>query len=124
MNSLPRLAVLVIVLAGAVGLAWSNPTMDEYLQFVEDELNRALDRKDQRALSGERQFMQSLVRSQGKNLIEGVVRPATVRSNWGLVSRYETSVIETTVVVLGIGGRFIPISGVEEANEKIRQLAF
>jgi len=124
MTSLTRLAVLVVVLAGAVGLAWSNPTMDDYVQFVGDELNRALDRKDQQTPSRERQFIQGFVRSQGKNLIEGMVRPATVRSNWGLVSRYETQVLDTKVVVLGIGSRFIPISGVEEVRAKIQQLAF
>ncbi|MDH5669779.1 MAG: DUF4359 domain-containing protein [Nitrospira sp.] len=124
MNSLVRLSVLVIVLAGAVGLAWSNPTMDDYLQFVEHELHRALDRMEQRASSGERQLIQGLVRSQGKNLIEGMVRPATVRKNWGLLSRYETHLLDTTVVMLGIGGRFIPISGVEEAKAKLKKMAF
>ena len=124
MNSLTRLSVLVVVLAGAVGLTWSNPTMDDYLQFVENELHRALDRMEQRASSGERQLIQGLVRSQGKNLIEGMVRPATVRKNWGLLSRYETHLVDTTVVVLGIGGRFIPISGVEEAKAKMKKMAF
>lgn len=124
MNSLARLAVLVIVLAGAVGLAWSNPTMDDYLKFVEHEVHRALDRMEQRASSGERSLIQGLVRSQGKNLIEGMVRPSTVRKNWGLLSRYETHLVDTTVVILGIGGRFIPISGVEEAKAKIKKMAF
>ncbi len=124
MNSLARLSVLVIVLAGAVGLAWSNPTMDDYLQFVENEVHRALDRMEQRASSGERSLIQGLVRSQGKNLIEGMVRPATVRKNWGLLSRYETHLVDTTVVMLGIGGRFIPISGVEEAKAKMKKMAF
>lgn len=124
MNSLARLSVLVIVLAGAVGLAWSNPTMDDYLEFVENEVHRALDRMEQRVSSGERSLIQGLVRSQGKNLIEGMVRPATVRKNWGLLSRYETHLVDTTVVMLGIGGRFIPISGVEEAKAKMKKMAF
>ena len=124
MNSLTRLASLVVVLAVAVGLAWSNPTMDDYLRFVEEELNKALDRMDQQTSSRERQFIQGIVRSQGKKLIEGIVRPATVRSNWGLLSRYETQVVDTRVVVIGIGRQFIPISGVEEATVKIGRLAF
>jgi len=124
MKSLARLAWLVVVLAGAVGLAWSNPTMDDYVRFVEAELHKALDRMDQQAPSRERQFIQGIVRSQGKNLIEGMVRPATARSNWGLLSRYETQMAGTKVVVLGIGRRFIPISGVEEAKAKIKQLDF
>jgi hypothetical protein len=124
MMSLARLALLTVTLAAAVGLAWSNPTMDNYLRFVEEELNRALNRMDQQTPSREREFIQGIVRSQGKNLIEGIVRPATVRSNWGLLSRYETHVVDTKVIVLGIGGRFIPISGVEEATVKIGRLAF
>ena len=105
-------------------MAWSNPTMDDYVRFVEAELHKALDRMDQQAPSRERQFIQGIVRSQGKNLIEGMVRPATARSNWGLLSRYETQMAGTKVVVLGIGRRFIPISGVEEAKAKIKQLDF
>lgn len=122
--SLVRLALLVLALAGAVGLALSNPTMDEYLQFVEQELNRALDRMDQRTPSREQRFIREVVRSQGKKLVEGVVRPSTDRSNWGLLSLYETQVGDTKVVVLGIGGWFVPIRGVEEAAVRIGRMAF
>src|SRR5689334_15459184 len=106
MMSLARLAVMVVVLAGAVGLALSNPTTDDYLQFVERELNGALDRMDQGMPSQEQQMIRQVFRTQGKKLIEGIVRPATVRHNWGLLSRYETRVAETRVVVVGIGGQF------------------
>jgi hypothetical protein len=122
--SLARLAVIVVVLAGAVGLALSNPTTDDYLQFVERELNGALDRMDQSTPSQEQQMIRQVFRSQGKKLIEGMVRPSTVRHNWGLLSRYETRVAETKVVVVGIGGQFVPISGVDEATLKIGRMAF
>jgi hypothetical protein len=122
--SLARLAVLVVVLAGAVGLALSNPTTDDYVQFVERELNGVLDRMDQGTPSREQQMIRQVFRSQGKKLIEGIVRPSTVRHNWGLLSRYETRVAETTVVVLGIAGQFVPIKGVEEATLKIGRMAF
>jgi hypothetical protein len=122
--SLARLAVMVVVLAGAVGLALSNPTTDDYLQFVERELNRALDRMDQSTPSQEQQVIRQVFRSQGRKLIEGIVRPSTVRHNWGLLSRYETRVAETKVVVVGIGGQFVPIKGVDEATLKIGRMAF
>lgn len=122
--SLARLAVMVVVLAGAVGLALSNPTTDDYLQFVERELNEALDRMDQGTPSQEQQVIRQVFRSQGKKLIEGIVRPSTVRHNWGLLSRYETRVAETKVVVVGIGGQFVPIKGVDEATLKIGRMAF
>ncbi|MBH0196435.1 MAG: DUF4359 domain-containing protein [Nitrospira sp.] len=121
--SLVRLAVIVLALTGAVGLALSNPTMDDYLLFVEQELGRAIDRMDQPP-SREQQLIRDIFRSQSKKLIAGVVRPATVRRNWGLVSQYETQVADTKVVVLGIGGQFIPIKGLEETTLKIGRMAF
>jgi hypothetical protein len=122
--SLVRLAGIVLTLAGAVGLALSNPTMDDYLQFVEQELGRAIDRMDQRTPSREQQLIRDVFRSQSKKLIAGVVRPATVRRNWGLVSQYETQIADAKVVVLGVGGRFIPIKGLEETTLRIGRMAF
>jgi phage shock protein PspC (stress-responsive transcriptional regulator) len=122
--SLIRLAIVVLALTGAVGLALSNPTMDDYLEFVERELGRAIDRMDQHTPSREQQLIRDVFRSQSKKLIAGVVRPATVRHNWGLVSQYETRVADTKVVVLGIGGRFVPIKGLEETTLKIGRMVF
>lgn len=122
--SLLRLGTVVIILAGAVGLALFNPTTDDYLRFVEQELSKAIDRMDQRAPTREQQFIRQVFRSQSKTLLESVVRPHTTRKNWGVLSRYETQVADTRVVVLGIGGRFIPIEGVEEATLKIGRMAF
>lgn len=122
--SLARLAVVVLVLAGAVGLALSNPTMDDYLQFVETELGRAMDRMDQNTPVREQQFIRQVFRSQGKKLIESIVRPNTVRQNWGLLSRFETQVADTKVTVLGVSGRFIPIRGMEEVTLKVGRMAF
>ena len=122
--SLVRLAIVVVVLAGAVGLVLSNPTPDDYLRFVEQELSKALDRMDQGTPTREQQFLRQVFRAQSKKLLESVVRPSTVRHNWGILSRYETPVADTKVVVLGIGGRFVPIKGVEEATLKIGRMAF
>ena len=122
--SLSRLTLMVLALAGAVGLALSNPTTDDYLKFVEQELNRAIDRMDQNTPSREQRFIREVFRSQSKKLIEGVVRPSTVRHNWGLLSQYETQVADTKVVVLGISGRFVPIKGVEETTLKIGRMVF
>jgi len=122
--SLLRLGLVVAVLAGVVGLALSNPTMDDYLWVVEQELNNALDRMDQSTPPREQQFIRQVFRSRIKKLIESVVRPHTVRHNWGVLSRYETQVADTKVVVLGIGGRFVPIKGVEVATLKIGRMVF
>jgi hypothetical protein len=69
-------------------------------------------------------MIRQVFRSQGRKLIEGIVRPSTVRHNWGLLSQYETRVAETKVVVLGIGGQFVPIKGVEEATVAVGRMAF
>ncbi|MBS0182492.1 MAG: DUF4359 domain-containing protein [Nitrospira sp.] len=122
--SLFRLTVVVVVLAGAVVLALSNPTMDDYLRFVEQELSKAMDRMDRGAPTREQQFIRQVFQSQSRKLLESIVRPNTARQNWGIASRYETQVADTKVIVLGLGGRFIPLQGVEEATLKIGRMAF
>ncbi|MDF0665246.1 MAG: DUF4359 domain-containing protein [Nitrospira sp.] len=122
--SLLRLSVIVVALAGAIGLALSNPTTDDYLRFVEQELSKAIDRMDRGAPTREQQFIRQVFQSQSKKLLESIVRPNTARQNWGIASRYETQVADTKVVVLGLGGRFIPLQGVEEATLKIGRMAF
>lgn len=122
--SLLRLSVIVLALIFLVGLTWSNPTMDDYLRFVELELEKAIDRMDQGTSSREQQFIRQVFRTQGKKLLESVVRPNTARQNWGMMSLYQAQVAGTNVVVLGIGGRFIPLQGVEEATLKIGRMAF
>ena len=124
MTSLLRLGAVVMVLAGAVGLALSNPTMDDYLQFVEQEMNKALDRMDQSTPTREQQLIRQVFRSQSKKLLESVVRPHTTRQNWGILSRFETQVVDTRVIVLGIGSRFVPIEGLEEAALKFGRMVF
>ena len=122
--SLSRLSTMVLVLVGAVGLAWSNPTTDDYLRFVEQELGKAIDRMDQGTSTREQQFVRQVFRSQSRKLLESFVRPNTVRRNWGLVSYYETHIADTKVVVLGLAGHFVPLHGVEEATLKIGRMAF
>lgn len=122
--SLLRLSVIVLALIFLIGLAWSNPTMDDYLRFVELELGKAIDRMDQGTSSREQQFIRQVFRTQSKKLLESMVRPNTARQNWGMMSLYQAQVAGTNVVVLGIGGRFIPLRGVEEATLKIGRMAF
>ncbi len=122
--SLFRLVIIVFVLGVAVGLALSNPTMDDYLQFVERELGKAIDRMDRSAPSREQQFIRQVFQGQSKKILQEVVRPHTKRQNWGMASRYVTQAVGTKIVVIGVAGCFIPIEGVEEATIKIGRLAF
>lgn len=118
------LLLLVLLLAVCVGLAATNPTLDQYLLFVETEMNKALERMDQSMAARDRTVIQTVFRSQGKKIIQGVVRPNTIRRNWGLLSRFETRVLDEEVMVLGIAGRFVPLKGFEEATLKVGRLAF
>ena len=122
--SLLRLSVVVVALACAIVLVLSNPTMEDYLRFVEQELSKAIDRMDRGTPTREQQFIRHVFQSQSRRLLESIVRPNTARQNWGIASRYETKVADTKVIVLGLGGRFIPLQGVEEATLKIGRMAF
>ncbi|HJR77419.1 MAG TPA: DUF4359 domain-containing protein [Nitrospiraceae bacterium] len=119
-----RLGIVIVALLVAIGLAMTNPTMDEYLRFVEHRLGAALEKMDQSAPDREKTMLRSVFRAQGKRLIEGIIRPATTRVNWGFWSLYRTNVLDTEIIVLGVASWFVPLSGVEEATIKIGRLAF
>jgi hypothetical protein len=113
--SLLRLILVVTVLAVMVMLALTNPTMDQYLSFVQAELTKAMDRMDQSTPEREETVVQNIFRRHSQELLNRVVRPHTMRKNWGVLSMFETTVLGTRVVVIGIGSQFIPVKGVDEA---------
>ena len=113
--SLLRLSFVVVVLAVSVVLALMNPTMDQYLSFVQAELTKALDRMDQSTPEREGTVVRNIFRRHSQELLDSMVRPHTTRKNWGIFSRFDTTVLGTRVVVIGIGNQFVPIEGVDEA---------
>ena len=113
--SLLRLSVIVAVLAVSVVLALMNPTMDQYLSFVQAELTKALDRMDQSTPEREGTVVRNIFRRHSQELLDSMVRPHTTRKNWGIFSLFDTTVLGTRVVVIGIGNQFVPIEGVDEA---------
>ena len=122
--SLLRLSLVVIVLAVSVILALTNPTTDEYMGFVQAELAKAMDRMDQSTPQREGTVVRNIFRRHSQELLESMVRPHTRRQNWGLLSRFETTVLGTRVVVIGIGNQFIPVEGVDEAVLTIGRQVF
>jgi hypothetical protein len=122
--NLRGLGAVVVVLVTAIGLVLLNPTMEDYLQYVDAQLGKALDRMDSSSPTQEQQFVRQVFRMQSKKIIAGVVLPHTVRRNWGVLSLFETEALDTRVVVLGICGQLIPIRGMEEASLKLGRLAF
>ena len=113
--SLLRLSLVVAALAVSVVLALTNPTTEQYLVFVQAKLAKAIDRMDQSTPEREGTVIRDIFRRHSKELLESVVRPHTLRENWGVLSRFETTVLGTRVVVIGIGNQFIPVEGVDEA---------
>ena len=118
------LAGLVWSLLVAVGLAATNPTMDAYVHFVEARLLAEIEKMDQSGPRHDRDVIKAVFRAQGPKLVEGVVRPNTTRNNWGLLSFFETNVLDQPVLVLGVAGQCVPLRGVEEATLKVGRLAF
>ena len=113
--SLLRLSLVVTVLAASVVLALTNPTMDRYLGFIQAELSKAMDRMDQSTPGQEGAVVRNIFRRHSQELLNTMVRPRTIRNNWGILSKFETTVLGTRVVVIGIGNQFIPVEGVDEA---------
>jgi len=113
--SLLRLSLVATALAVSVALALTNPTTDQYLGFVQAELTKAVDRMDQSTPEREGTVVRNIFRRHSQELLNSMVRPHTMRRNWGVFSRFETTVLGTRVVVIGIGNQFIPIEGVDEA---------
>jgi len=70
---------------------------------------------DQSTSEREATAIRDIFRRHSKELLESVVRPHTLRENWGVLSRFETTVLGTRVVVIGIGNQFIPVEGLDEA---------
>ena len=113
--SLLRLSLIVAVLAVCVVLALMNPTTDQYLGFVQAELTKAMDRMDRSTSEREGAVVRNIFRRHSQELLDSMVRPHTTRQNWGILSRFDTTMLGTRVVVIGIGNQFIPVEGVDEA---------
>lgn len=118
--STTSLIILVVALGAAVALAWTNPAMPAYVVFLEGQLNQAIERTDPAA--PERDLIRQIFKSRGTRLIEAIVRPNTVRRNYGLFSTFETRALEVRVVVVGVGNTFFPLGGTEEVTLRLGRL--
>ena len=116
------LAILAVVLGVCVALALTNPTSQDYGAFLQTKLGLAVAQMDQSLSGQERTLLRDLYATQGKKLIELVLQKHTQRRNFGLLSLYESRVLEQKIVVVGVGTQFIPIEGVEEVTLKLGQL--
>lgn len=119
------LLLLVTALAGGVVLALTNPSLDDYIAFLEAELGKALDRHESSGSHNrERDMVRTIFRAHSHELVESVVRPHTIQRNWGLFSLFETTALEVHIEVFAIGGNFVPLKGVDDALVRLGRLAF
>lgn len=118
------LFVLVGLLGVGVALAATNPTSTEYGHFLEMQLSRALARMNPEEGTSQQQIMRGILTSQGKKVIDSLIRSNTARRDYGLFSVFTTRVLQVEVVVIGIGTRFIPLDSQEELIKKLGRLMF
>ena len=122
--TLLRPVILVIVLTLSVGLALTNPTKDDYLDFVETELKKAMDKSALNQSDQDSAMVRSIFQSHSHELVRSFVGPRTIRRNWGLVSFYESRLSNADILVLGVAGRFIPLKGIDESILRLGRMAF
>jgi hypothetical protein len=118
------LLVLVGLLGVGVALVATNPTSTEYGHFLETQLSAALARMNPEEATSQQQIMRGLLTSQGKKVIDSLIRSNTARRDYGLFSVFTTRVLQVEVVVIGIGTRFIPLDSQEELRKKLGRLMF
>ncbi len=118
------LAILVGLLGICIGLAWTNPTMQDYGGYLEALIAQALTQTDLTEPGHQQNVVRDLLKSQGRLVITSVIRPNTARRNYGLFSLFETRAFGVRLAVLGIGGTFIPVEGdnIEEVTRKLGQI--
>src|SRR5687767_8029020 len=102
------LLIIVVFLGVCVALAASNRTMPDYGLCLQTALSQALQRMDQTEPANQRKIIRDLLTTQGKRVIESLIRSNTVRRNYGLFSVFETHAFDVRVVVVGVGMNFFP----------------
>lgn len=117
------LAIVALLLAGALALAWSNPTEQEYQRYQDELIEQALSRIGESKDLARRGVLRQLVKSKEGVFLKSLIRSQTTRLNLGLGSLFETKMLSTRLLVLGIGGRFFPLTDPEETLRELEQTA-
>jgi hypothetical protein len=113
------LLVLVLVLGTAVFLAVSNPSSQDYESFLQSQIVAALERMDAQPSARERAIFRDVIRAHGDQVVHTFVLPATLRTNYGLWSVFQTRLFGVDVVVYGVGGHFIPKDEPDTLTRKV-----
>ncbi len=65
--------------------------------------------------------IRQLASKKNRSFFQSLVRSQTKRTNLGLFSLYETSLFKTKIWVIGIAGRFIPLTDMDKAVRELEQ---
>ncbi len=113
------LLVLVLVLGAAVGLAVTNPTAQDYERFLQGQIVSALERMGAQPSARDQAILRDILKAHGNQVVHTFVLPATLRTNYGLWSTYQTKMFSVEVMVYGVAGRFIPQDEPETLTRKV-----
>jgi len=116
------LTTLVGLLAVCVALAATNPTADQYGRFLDTQLSNALARMKPEDAGSQQKVMRDILTTQGKKVIDSLVRSNTARRDYGLFSIFTTRVFQVEIAVVGVGTQFIPLDSQEELIKKLGRL--
>ena len=115
---------IVIVLSVCVALAALNPNRQQYAQFLEASLAKALERMEEQDGAPEQKVLRDVLKAEGRRIIESVAMSRTVERNYGLLTLFETRVLDVDIRVLGIAGRFIPLEREDDMAKKLGRVVF
>lgn len=117
------LAGLVLLLALGIGLVLTNPTLDDYTEFVAATAQRAIGGAGQAGRGPEQERVAQILETQGRRLLAPLIRANTVRRDYVAFSLFETRLLDQRVLVLGIAHRFLPMPGTEAALRRLGEFA-
>jgi hypothetical protein len=116
------LIALVLLLGVCVTLAATNPTSTQYGHFLETQLTKALQRMDRTDATSQQKIMRDILTTQGRKVIDSLIRSNTARRDYGLFSVFTTRAFQVEVVVIGAGTQFIPLDSQDALIKKLGRL--
>ncbi len=116
-----ELLLLVLILAGALWLADMNPTSQDYEAFQDRLLTEMIAQLGSGKENAQSAVIRQLASKKNRSFFQSLVRSQTKRTNLGLFSLYETSLFKTKIWVIGIAGRFIPLTDMDQAVRELEQ---
>ena len=119
--STKTVALLTALLALCTALAWTNPTYEAYQKFQEQLLRQAVERMESSRQGKQSGVINTLIKSKNSGFFQSLIRSQTVHRNVLLFSVFDTKIFSSRIVVVGIGGKFFPMTNVEKALRDVEK---